>query len=172
VCPVLHGGEVGRHGGLAVLEGGHGPLAEHGDGQTSGAADGLLACGDNAVELPLVKSDLLASDTAHAVDDEQGIRRDPVHKLGELLELAENTGRGVDVSHGDDLVLLLRQGLLDLGELRPATDGAGQLRDVGAVRLEAVGEASTEVASGKHQDVLIGLDEVCGDEVPAEGTRA
>ena len=71
-----------------------------------------------------------------------------------------------------DLVLLLGQGLLDLGELRSATNLAVELGDVGAVGPQAVGEAIAKVAGAEDEGVLTSLDQVGGDEIPAQGAGA
>ena len=171
--PVLEGGEVGGGRRLASLVGLDGLAAEHGDGQAGRAADGLLARRHDTVQLPGVELDLLAGNAAHAVDDEQRLGRHALHQLGEVLELAQHARRGVDVGHGDHLVLLGLEGLLDLGQLRPATHGVGgQLGHFGAVCLEAVGEAVAEVAGAEDQHVLAGLDQVGGHNVPAQGAGA
>ena len=171
-CPVLHGGKVRRGGRLAVLDGLHGTAAEHGDGQAGGAANGLLAGSHDAVQAPGVKVNLLAGHAAHAVDDDEGVGRDLVDEGGQLLQLAEDAGGGVDVRNGDGLVPLLGQRLLDLGQLGLGADGRLELRHVGAVDAQAVGKAVAEVAGPEHEDVLAGLDQVGGHEIPAEGTRA
>lgn len=73
---------------------------------------------------------------------------------------------------GEELVLLLGEGLLDLVELGAATDLAGELGDVGAVGGEAVGEAIAKVASAQDEDIVAGLGQVGGNEIPTESTRA
>ena len=168
--PVLHGGKVGSGGSLAVLEGLDRLSAEHGDGETGRAANSLLAGGDNTIELPLIESNLLAGDTAHTVNNDEGLRGDSVHEGGQLLQLAENTSRGVDVSDGDHLVLLLRQRLLDLGKLGALANGGLELRDVGAVDLEAVGKAIAKVAGTENQNVLTRLNQVGGNDIPAKSS--
>lgn len=124
------------------------------------------------VELPLVKLDLLATDTAHAVDHDQSVRADPVDKLAEGLDLAEHTGARVNVGDGQDLVLLLLQCFLDLVELRAFANGRLQLCRLGAICFEAVGERVGEVPSVQDEDVIAGLGKVGGDLVPAKGAGA
>jgi hypothetical protein len=72
----------------------------------------------------------------------------------------------------ENLILLLRERLLDLGELGTPSDGAVNLSHGGAVRGQAVGEAIAKVPRAKHQGVLARLDEVGGYEVPAQGAGA
>lgn len=67
---------------------------------------------------------------------------------------------------GQDLVLLLGEGSLDVGELGASTNGAVELGDLGAVGAEGVGEAITEVAGAQDERILAGLDQVGRDEVP------
>lgn len=172
VRPVLHGSKVGGRGGLSALEGLHRPPAEHGDGQAGRAANGLLAGGDDAIQLPPVKVNLFARHAADTVDEDEGVGGDLVDKGREVLELAENTGRGIDVGDGDGLVLLLRQRLFDLGELGLGAGRRPELGHVGAVDPEAVGEAIAKVPGGEHQHILAGLDQVGGHNIPAEGSRA
>lgn len=74
--------------------------------------------------------------------------------------------------YGDDLVLLLLQGLLDLGELRTSANRPVELGNRGAVGGKAVGEGITEVACAQDKRVLAGLDEVCGDNIPTQGPGA
>lgn len=167
--PVLHRGKVRGRRGLPVLEPLHGPLAEHGDGQAGGAPDGLLAGRDHAIEVPLVKGELLAANTAHTIDDDERLRRHPADQRHKVLQLAQHAGRGVDVRDGQQLVLLLAQRLFDLGQLWARADGGLELRDLGTVGRQGVGEAVTEVARVQNQGVLAGLDEVGADEVPTEG---
>ena len=71
-----------------------------------------------------------------------------------------------------DLVLLLREGLLDLGQLRPPADGPIKLCNVGSIGREAVGEAITKVASAQNESILALLDKVGSDKIPSQGTRA
>ena len=170
--PVLHRSKVRGRGSLAALEGLDGTTAEHGDGETSGAANGLLGGSDNTIELPGIKVDLLAGDGADTVNDDESLGGNPVDELGKVLELAEDTGGGINVGDGKELVLLLRKGLLDLGELRAATGLGRDLGDVGAVDLQAVGEAITKVTSAENERILTRLDEVGGNEIPTKGAGA
>lgn len=170
--PVLHGSKVRRGRRLAVLEGLHGPAAEHGDGQAGRAADGLLAGGDHSIQIPAIKIDLLAGNTADAVDDDERVGRDLADQGRQVLQLAQHAGGGVDVGDGDGLVALLGQRLLDLGQLGPGAHGRLELGHVGAVHAQAVGKAVAEVAGPEHEDVLAGLDQVGSHEIPAQRARA
>lgn len=170
--PVLHVGKVGRGGDLAVVGDFHGTAAEEGDGKTGRGTDSLLARGDDTVQTPFVKGQLLAGDTADAVGNDEGVGGDLLDGLHEGLEVEENTGRGVDVGGGDELELLLGQGLFNLGRRGDAADGAVELGHLGAVLGQAVGEAVAKVAGAEHKHVLAGLDEVGGDEIPAQGAGA
>ena len=166
--PVLNGGKVGRGRGLPRLEGVEGPPAVYGDRQAGGAADSLLTGGHHSVDIPGIKLDLLAGHTAHAVDDDEGLRGDFPDQLSQTRELAQDAGGGVDVGDGDDLVLLALQGGLDIGQLRTATDGGGLKHvDVRAVGPQAVGEPITEIASAQDESVLAGFEQVGGDDIPA-----
>jgi len=170
--PPLHRRKVGSGLRLAVLDHLDGAAAEHGDGLAGRAANGLLASRDDAVKTPFVKGKLLAGDTADAIDDDEGLRGHLLDGSGDALDVAQDTGGGVDVRHGEDLVLLLLEGLLDVRDLRPPANGPVELGDVGAVGAQAVGEAVAKVAGAQDKGILTGLDEVDGDEVPAEGARA
>lgn len=170
--PVLHRSKVRGGGSLAALEGLDSAAAEHGDGETGRAANGLLRGSDNTVKLPGIKVDLLAGNGADTIDNDEGIGRDPVDELGKVLELAKNTGGGIDVGDGKELVLLLRKGLLDLGELRAAAGLGRDLGNVGAVDLEAVGEAIAKVTGAENESILTRLDQVGGDKIPTKGAGA
>lgn len=170
--PSLHGSKVSSRLGLAIVDNVDGTAGEHGDVQTGRAANGLLAGGNNGVQTPLVKGNLLAGNTADTVGNDQGVGGDTLDDLAKALEVEENTCGGIDVSGGDDLVLLLLESLLNLVRLRAAADGTGQLGDVGTVGSQAVGETVTEVTSGQDESVLTRLDQVDGDHVPTQGARA
>jgi hypothetical protein len=166
--PILERGEVGRRRRLAGLEDLDGAAGVHGDGEAGGACQALLRAGEDGVEFPLVEEDFLAPDAADAIDDQEGFRGDALDQLGQALQVAEHARRGIHVRDGHELVLLLLQRLLDLGQLGTAPDGRFELRNVRAVGLEAVGEGAAEVAGVKDESVVAGLGEVGGDEVPAE----
>ena len=91
------------------------------------------------------------------------------------------------MSEGQDGVLLLLEGSLDLIERGPSSDGGSDLSNFGSVGLEAVGESIrpseyqrccadrvgeqgssriAEVARVEHESVLPRLDEVRSDEIP------
>lgn len=148
-----------------------GAAAEEGDRETSRGTNGLLAGGNDTVQAPFVESEFLTRHTADTVGNDERVGRDLLDRLDERLEVKEDTGRGVDVGGGNQLVLLLGEGLLNLGSRRNAADGTVELGHLGAVGAEAVGEAVTKVAAAENEDILAGLDEVGGDEIPAEGTR-
>ena len=170
--PVGEGGVVGGGRGLAVLEDVDGAAGEHEDAEAGGAADGLLAGGQDDVDVPGVEGDLLTADAADAVDDDEGLGADAADDLGDALDVGEHAGGGVDVGDGDDLVGLLLQGLLDLLKRGALADGGLDLRGVGAVGFQARGEGVGEVAGVQDEGVLTLLDQVGGDDVPAEGTTA
>lgn len=90
-------------------------------------------------------------------------------KFADVLNLAENTSRGVDVGDGDGLVLLLLQCLLDLIELWAVANGGLELSGLDTVRLETVCEAVGKVTGVEDEDIIARLDQVGGDLVPAEG---
>lgn len=131
-----------------------------------------MRSGEHNVELPLVELDLLATDTAHTVHDDQSIRADPVHKFAKRLDLAEHAGARVNVGDGQDLVLLLLQCLLDLVQLWAVADGRLQLCRLCAICLEAVCKGVGKVTGVQDKDVIAGLGKVGGDLVPAEGAGA
>lgn len=170
--PVLDGRKVRGRRRLAVLDGLDGTAAEEGNGQTGGDANGLLAGGDDTVQLPVVKSNLLAGDGAHAVNNDEGLRRDTVHELRQVAQLAQDAGRGVDVRDGQQLVVLGLEGGLDLGELGAAADGGLELGDVGAVDAEGVSEAVAKVAGAEDEGGVALLDQVGTDDVPTQGAGA
>lgn len=170
--PVGHGGVVGQRRGLARLEAVDGALRHHQDAEARRAADGLLAGGQDDVQVPRVEGDLLAADAAHAVDDDQRLRADAAHELRDGLDVAQHARRGVDVRDGDDLVRLLLEGLLDLRERGPLTDRGLELRGAHAVRFQTGGERVAEVARVQDEGVLARLDQVRGHDVPAQGAAA
>lgn len=100
------------------MEGLDGSATVHRDGQSSGDANGLLAGGDNTIQLPFIELNILTANTAYPIHDDQGLRGDSVDQFGKGLELTQDTSGGVDVSDSQQLVFLLLQGLLDLRELR------------------------------------------------------
>lgn len=91
-------------------------------------------------------------------------------ELRELLQLAEHTGRGVDVSDSKELVVLRGQGLLDLVKLGSGAGSGLDLSNDRSIGGQAVGEAVAEVAGLKNEDIVTGLDEVSGNEIPSEST--
>jgi hypothetical protein len=121
------------------------------------------------VEVPLVEGDLLGADTAHAIDDDEGLWADAADELGDALDVAEDAGRGINVCKGDQLVWLLLEGLLDLLQGWAVTDGSLEVGDLCAVALETLAEGVAEVAGVEDQGVLAALDQVGGDQVPAQG---
>ena len=126
-------------------------------------------CGSqNDIKLPVIKLDLLATDTTHSIDYDQSVRADPVHKLTQRLDLAKHAGAGVDVCDGQDLVLLLFEGLLHLVELWSVADGCLQLCGFRAVRFEAVGERVGKIASVQNENLVTGLGQIRGDLIPTE----
>lgn len=170
--PVGQGCVVGSRRGLARLEAVDGALRHHQDAETGRAADGLLAGGQDDIQVPSVEGNLLGTDTAHAVDDDQRLGADTADELRNGLDVAQHTRRGVNVGDGDDLVLLLLEGLLDLRERGPLTDRGLELSGTHAIGLQAGGERVTEVASVQDEGVLIPLDQVGGHDIPAQGTAA
>lgn len=170
--PVEDGGVVRGGRGLAGLDTLDGPARPHQDAETRRAANGLLAAGQDNVDVPLVEADFLAADAAHAVHGDQGIGADAADELGDALDVVEDTGRGVSVGEGDQLVGLLLEGFLDLRVGGAITDGRLQLGDVCAVGLQAGGVGVAEVAGVEDESVLALLDQVGRDHVPAEGTGA
>lgn len=170
--PVGHGGVVGGRRGLAVAEAVDGTGRGHDDAEAGRAADGLLAGGQDDVDVPGVEGDLFTADGADAVDDDEGVGADTADKLGDTLHVTEDTGGGVDVGDGEELVGLLLEGLLDLLERGAVSDGGLELGGVGAVGFQASSERIGEVTGVQDERVLTPLDQVGGDHVPAEGTTA
>lgn len=75
-----------------------------------------------------------------------------------LLDGGEDTGGGVDLGDGDELVLLLLEGLLEVLGVDDAADLGLELVNVGAVSLEAVGERVSEVAVVQDE---LGIISIC-----------
>lgn len=170
--PVLPRAKVGCGRNTAGLEALDGTAGCHDDTQTSRATNGLLTGGDNAVDAPVVELDLFATDTAHTVDNDEGVRADSVDKLADVLDLAENACGGVDVGNGNSLVLLLAQSLFDLIQLWALAYGCFELCGLDSVCLEAVGKAVGKVAGVQDEDIVTGLDQVGGDLIPAKSSGA
>ena len=170
--PVGHGGVVGRRRGLAGLEAVDGARGGHDDAETRWAADGLLAGRENNINVPGVKGDLLGANTADTVHDDKGVGADTTDNLRHALDVAEDTGGGVDVSDGDKLVGLLLQGLLDLLKRRTVPDGSLDLGGLRTVGLNAGSKRVRKVTRVQHQRFLVLLDQVRSHHVPTEGTTA
>lgn len=145
--PVLPRSKVRSRGNLAALESLDGTARGHDNTQTGRTANGFLTGGNDTVNTPLVKLDLFAANTAHTVNNNQRVGADLVHKLAESLDLAEHSGRRVDVGDGDELVLLLLESLLDLIQLGTVANGSLDLGGPDAVCLETVGKAVGKVTS-------------------------
>lgn len=167
--PALHVGKVRGSRGLAAVSNLNSAAAEEGDGEASRGTNGLLGGGDETVQTPFIEGKLLNSNAADAVSDDEGVGGDLLDSLNEALEVEYNTGRGVDVGSGDNLVLLLGQGLGDVIEGRGAADGTVELGHIGTVLGKAVTEAVTEVAAAEDEGVLASLDKVSSDEIPTNG---
>lgn len=165
--PVGHGGVVGSRGGGARAETVDGARGAHDDTETGWAADGLLAGSHNDIEVPLVKSDLFAADTAHTVHDDKSLWAHAAHELRHTLDVAEDTGRGVDVGEGEELVGLLLESLFDLLERGTVPDGCLDLGGVGAVGLQASSERVGKVTGVEDERILTLLDQVGGHHIPA-----
>lgn len=168
--PVGDGGVVGGRGRLAGLEGVDGTAGQHQDAEAGRAANGLLTGRKDDVNVPFVKSDLFAADTADTVDDDQGLGADTADDLGHALDVAEDTSRGVDVGDGDDLVGLLLKGLLNLLERGAFADGGLELGGIGTIGFQAGSEGVGEVTGVQNQGILTLLDQVGGHDIPAEST--
>lgn len=191
---VLHGGggEVGGLSGLVGLHDGQ-PLLQvakvdgdlglaldlldgsgrgHGDGEAGGGTDGLLGGGQDKVESPVVKGDGLNSDGADTVNDNQSLGGDLVDELGDGLDVNDDTGRGINVGQGDDVVLLLLEGSLDLGKRRSLSSGGRQNSHVVAEDLEAVSKGIGEEAGGDDKSLFVSLEKVGSNNLPAEGSSA
>lgn len=138
--PVREAGKVGSGAGLAGVEGLDGAAGEHENRETSGNTDGLLGSGEDDIEIPLIEPDLLASDGADAVDDDEGGGGDAADDGGDGLDIREDSGGGVDVRDGDGLVGLFLERRLDGLEARARSDGSFELRRLAAVGGNAVGE--------------------------------
>lgn len=166
--PVGDGGVVSAGRGLARLGGLDGAAGCHDDAETGRAPDSLLRSCDDSIEVPLVEGDLLRAHAAHAVHDHEGVGANAAHQLGHALDVREHAGRCVDVCEGDELVRLLLQGLLHLLERGAIADGSLQVRHVGTVCLKALAEGVAEVAGVEDEGVLAALNQVGGDEIPAQ----
>lgn len=112
--PVPNGSIVRGRRGLARLDGLDSAGRPHQDTQTRWGTDGLLATGQDDVDIPRIEGDLLAPNAANTVDGDEGLRADTAHKLGYGLDVVEHTGRGISVGHGNELVGLLLEGFLNL----------------------------------------------------------
>lgn len=170
--PVLERCKIGSGWLLAGLEGIDGAAREHRDGKPGWTADALLGRGDDGVDFPVVEEDLLGTDTANAIHDKEGLWRNSLDQLRQRLQLAENTGGGIDVGDSQQLVLLLLQCFLDLWELWTVSNGGLELSHIRAVDAEAFCERIAEVASVKDEDVIAWLGEVGGDKIPAQSSGA
>lgn len=89
--PVGHGGVVGSRRGGTGAETVDGARGAHDDAETGRAADGLLAGSHDDIKVPLVKSNLLATDTAHTVHDDESLGAHAAHELRHTLDVAEDT---------------------------------------------------------------------------------
>jgi hypothetical protein len=106
-----------------------------------------LRGGNDTVNSPVVELDILATNTADTIDNDQRVGADLVDELAEGLDLTENTGRRIDVSNSNELVFLLLEGLLDLIQLRAVSNGSLELGSLDTVCLETIGKAVGKVAS-------------------------
>lgn len=167
--PVGHGSVVAARPSGAVLEAIHRAARAHHDTETGWAANGLLAGGEDDIQTPFVKGDFLASNTAHAVDDDEGVGAHTVNEFGHGLDVAENTGGGVNMCDGDDLVVCEFQSLLNVLERRALANWSLQLCSFSTVGFKTGGKGVGEVSAMKDEGFLAGLDEVGGNEIPAEG---
>lgn len=149
-----------------------GARAEEGQRKASRSTNGLLASSDETVQAPFVKGELLGGDGAHAVANDESLGGHALDNLSQALEIKQHTGRGVDVCGGNDLVLLLGQGLFNFVKGRTAADGTGELGHVGAVLLKAVCKTVTKVASCQNKGIFASLDQIGGDEIPAKRAGA
>lgn len=55
------------------------------------------------IDSPIIEPDLLGRDGADAVENDDGLRRQLLDKLPDHFGVREDSGRGVDVSEGEDL---------------------------------------------------------------------
>ena len=170
--PVGHGGVVGSRRGGAGAETVNGARGAHDDAETGWAADGLLAGSHNDIEVPLVESDLFATDTADTVHDDEGLGAHAAHELRDTLDVAEDTSGGVDVGDGQELVGLLLESLFDLLERGTVPDRCLELGGVGAVGLQASSERVGKVTGVEDERILTLLDQVGGHHIPAQGATA
>ena len=131
--PTLHGSKVCGRLRLARVEDLNRTAAEHGNGQTGRASNGLLTSGDDTIQTPGVEGNLFGGDRADTIANDQSIGRDALDRLGEFLEREQDSGRGIDMRGSNELILLLLERLLDVGSGGNAADWAGELGDFGAV---------------------------------------
>lgn len=173
--PVGPRGKVGRRTRLPGTEAVDGAARGHDNAQASGGANGLLAGGQDDVEVPVVEAQLLARQAADGIDDDERVRLDAVDDVGDGAHVGAHAGRRVDVGDGDDAVVaaVVEQGVLDLVGPRGGAEALRpQLRRLCPVRRQTVGERVGEVAAVEDEDVLARLGQVGGHLVPAEGAGA
>ena len=91
--------------------------------------------------------DLFGANTADPIDNDKSLWADLVDHIGDLLDLAQHTGRGIHMRDGDQLVFLVLQRLFYLWKLGPVSNGRFQLCSLDTVCLEAVRERVGEVSS-------------------------
>jgi hypothetical protein len=144
--PVLERSEVGARSNSTVVESIHSTSGHHHDAQTSGDSNSLLGGGQNDIDAPVGELDLLTSDRADTVDNDEGGGGNLLNGGGDGLDVGKDSGGGVDVGDGDDLVVLLLESGLDLGDAGTGTDGGLKLGRDSSVGGDTVGEGVGEVS--------------------------
>lgn len=114
----------------------HGAAGKHEDAQAWRAADCLLACGEDDVDIPAVEGDLFTTHAADAVDDDEGFGADFSDDFGDGFDITQHTGGCIDVGDGQDLVFVLCEGVLDLVKRGSIANGGLELRSIDAVGLQ------------------------------------
>lgn len=112
--PVGEGSKVGAWGNLSLLKGSDSSSRQVNDAETSWNTNCLLGSSQDTVKTPLIESNLLTSNRANAIDNDQSLWRNLTHNLRDGLNVVEDASAGIGVGNGDGLVFLLLQCLFDL----------------------------------------------------------
>lgn len=149
-----------------------GPAGEHQDAETGRAADRLLTGSQDHIQVPLVKGNLLASDTANPINNHQGVGANPANNFRDALDVAQHAGGGINVGNSDYLVGLFLQCLLDLLKGRTVANRCLELCRVSAVCLQAGSKGIGKVSGVQDERIFALLDQVRSHNIPAECATA